>query len=117
MGIDEMKSGIALFVGMVGAVGSACAQESSVARLTEDVVNAAASITPADYLRKIGVIAHDSMGGRDTPSPGLEMTAAWIAGEFERLGLTPGGDDDSYLQRYTIQTVRPDIVASSAELS
>ena len=57
------------------------------------------------------------MGGRDTPSPGLEMTAAWIASEFQRLGLTPGGDAGNYIQRYAIQTVGPDIVASSAEVS
>ena len=116
----SMKSGIALCVGIVVWAGSACAQdaqESNIAPLTDDALRAAASITPADYLRKIGVIAHDSMGGRDTPSPGLEMTAAWIAGEFERLGLTPGGDDGSYIQRYAIQTIRADLVASSAEAS
>ena len=110
----SMKSGIVLFVGIVMWAGSACAQdaqESNVAPPTDDALRAAASITPADYLRKIGVIAHDSMGGRDTPSPGLEMTAAWIAGEFERLGLTPGGDDGSYIQRYAIQTIRGDLVA------
>ena len=112
-----MTSGIVLFVGIVMAATAACAQESGVAALTDDVLSAAASITPADYLRKIGVIAHDSMGGRDTPSMGLEMTAEWIAGEFERLGLTPGGDDGSYIQRYAIRTVRADLVASSAEAS
>ncbi len=112
-----MKPGIALFVGLTVTVASACAQESGVRPLAGDVLAAAASITPADYLEKIGVIAHDSMGGRDTPSPGLEMTAAWIATEFERLALTPGGDEGGYLQRYAIETIRPDLVASSAEVS
>jgi len=121
-----MKTGIVLLVGIALTAASACAQESGVtpptegpalAPLTEDVLNAASSITPADYLRKISIIAHDSMGGRDTPSPGLEMTAAWIASEFARLGLTPGGDDGSYIQRYAIQTVGADLVASSAEVS
>ena len=102
---------------MVTAAGSACAQERNGGRLEPlgpGVVDAAASIDPDDYLRKLGVIAHDSMGGRDTPSPGLEMTAAWIASEFERVGLVPAGDDGSYVQRYTIETVRPDLAASSA---
>jgi len=40
------------------------------------------------------------MLGRDTPSEGLDMTAAWIAAEFERYGLQPGGDDGTYLQRW-----------------
>ena len=36
---------------------------------------AAASITAADVARRIGIIADDSMLGRDTPSRGLELTA------------------------------------------
>ena len=102
------------------ASGSACAQEQDGGRiepLGEGVAAAAASIDPGDYLRKLGVIAHDSMGGRDTPSPGLEMTAAWIASEFERMGLVPAGDDGSYVQRYLIETVAPDLVASSAKVN
>ena len=39
---------------------------------------------------RIGIIAHDSMGGRNTPSPGLTRTAEYIAREFKRLGLKPG---------------------------
>ena len=80
--------------------------------LGEGVLAAAASIEPDGYLRKLGVIAHDSMRGRDTPSPGLEMTAAWIAAEFERLGLIPGGDDGSHVQRYPVLDTRtaPNVV-------
>jgi len=59
-----------------------------------------AAIDPADYLHRVRIIAHDSMQGRATPSPGLEATAAYIASEFERLGLRPGGDDGDYLQWY-----------------
>ncbi len=111
---------MAVLLCVVTAAGSACAQEQSAVRLQplgEGVAAAAASIDPDDYMRKLGVIAHDSMFGRDTPSPGLEMTAAWIAGEFERIGLIPGGDDGSYEQRYAIETVRPDMVASSARVN
>ncbi len=102
------------------ASGSACAQEQDTGPLQplgEGVVAAAASIDAADYLRKLWVIAHDSMGGRDTPSPGLEMTAAWIATEFERVGLTPAGDDGSYVQRYSIETVQSDLVASTVTVN
>lgn len=61
---------------------------------------AAASITPEDYRAKLQVIADDSMMGRDTPSEGLEMTAAWIADRFSEYGLEPAGPDGSYLQRW-----------------
>src|SRR5690606_8897827 len=71
----------------------------------EAVERAAATITVQDVQDRIGVMAHDSMRGRNTPSPELEQTARWIASEFERFGLRPGGDDGSFLQRYAIRRV------------
>lgn len=60
------------------------------------------SITERDVRHRVGIIADDSMGGRDTPSPGLEMTARYIAGEFQRFGLTPAGGSGSFIQRYPL---------------
>jgi hypothetical protein len=62
----------------------------------------AASITATEIQERIGILAHDSMGGRDTPSPGLEMAAAWAAREFAGMGLEPGGDGGDYIQRYEL---------------
>ncbi|HET9276165.1 MAG TPA: M20/M25/M40 family metallo-hydrolase [Gemmatimonadales bacterium] len=67
---------------------------------------AAETITEADVARRIGVIAHDSMGGRATGSPGLLKTARWVAGEFRRFGLKPGGDSGTFLQTYHISRKR-----------
>ena len=60
------------------------------------------TITAPDMQRRIEIIADDSMGGRDTPSRGLDATARYIAGEFRKLGLTPGGDSGGFIQRYPI---------------
>jgi hypothetical protein len=62
---------------------------------------AVASITAEEMADRIGILAHDSMGGRDTPSSGLEMAATWAAAEFERMRLEPGGDDGGFIQRYS----------------
>jgi len=70
------------------------------------VGRAVQSITPEDIRRRIAVIADDSMRGRDTPSPELEQTAAYIAAEFRRFGLQPGGDDGTFLQRYALDRVQ-----------
>ena len=43
--------------------------------LTAEVRAGLETITPADVKRRIEIIANDSMGGRDTPSRGLEATA------------------------------------------
>ena len=73
---------------------------------------AAASITEADVWRRIHVIADDSMMGRDTPSPGLEMTARYVADEFRRFGLKPGGEHGTFFQRYEIVRWKLDPAAS-----
>src|SRR5512134_3351816 len=73
-----------------------------------DLDRAAATITEADYLRRVGIIAHDSMQGRDTPSPGLDKTAAWIASEFQRFGLRGGASDGSFIQRYPLRSIMVD---------
>jgi hypothetical protein len=76
------------------------------AQTPASVQRAVQSITPDDVRRRIAIIADDSMRGRDTPSPELDETAAYIAGEFRRLGLKPGGDSGTFLQRYPIDRVQ-----------
>ncbi len=67
-----------------------------------------ASITADEVRRRIGVIADDSMLGRATPSPQLDQVAAYVAGEFRRFGLKPGGDSGTYVQRYPLEVQRFD---------
>ncbi len=81
------------------------------------ISKAAGSITEEDFYNRVSVIAHDSMMGRDTPSPGLDKTARWVAEEFRRFGLEPAGDHGSFLQEYTIQQVVPDLENSVIRVS
>jgi Peptidase family M28 len=72
-------------------------------------VKAGADVITQSLVRKhVYVIADDSMLGRDTPSRGLEMTAQYVADNFNRVGLKPGGDPGRYLQRYQISKRKPD---------
>jgi len=77
-----------------------------------DLDAAARTITEADYIRRVGIIADDSMMGRDTPSRGLDMTAAYVASEFQRMGLRPGLPDGSFVQRYPLRSIALDTAAS-----
>ena len=72
------------------------------AQTPTSVERAASSVRADDIRRRIGLLADDSMRGRSTPSPELEKAASWIAAEFRRFGLRPGGDSGTYLQRYPI---------------
>ena len=61
---------------------------------------AAASITADEIRGHIEFLASDDLGGRDTPSPGLEAAAEYLAAEFERAGLDPAGDGGTFFQRF-----------------
>ena len=85
------------------------------AQSAKELKKAAAFITPKAVLERISVIADDSMGGRNTPSAGLEKTAQWLADNYQQWGLLPAGDNGTYFQRYTMIRRRPDADASFLE--
>ncbi|PYO70462.1 MAG: hypothetical protein DMD71_02040 [Gemmatimonadetes bacterium] len=73
------------------------------AQTPASVQRAVNSVTPQDVVRRIAIIADDSMLGRATPSPQLEQVAQYIAAEFQRFGLRPGGERGTYFQRYSVE--------------
>ena len=80
------------------------------------------TITPQDIMRRVGIIADDSMLGRDTPSRGLELTAQYVASEFKRAGLRPAGENGTFMQRFrltrwVIDTGRSVVTLSAAGAS
>jgi hypothetical protein len=82
------------------------------AQMAPPLSRAAASITARDVAHRIGIIADDSMLGRDTPSRGLDLTAQYVAHQFRAFGLRPGGDGKGWLQRYRIAHHRLDLQQS-----
>ena len=70
------------------------------AQTTHAPSKAVRSITAADVASRIGIIADDSMMGRDTPSRGLELTSEYVADQFRSFGLKTS------IQRYTIERRR-----------
>jgi hypothetical protein len=86
---------------VVVALAPAASVTAPLAAQATKLKKAAATITAADVNRHIRVIADDSMMGRDTPSPGLEKTAQYVADQFKKLGLKPV-EDTGWIQRYWI---------------
>jgi len=76
---------------------------------------AASLIGAGDVRAHVAFLASDELAGRDTPSPGLEAAAEYIARRFEALGLQPGGDAGGWLQRYPYVSMSFD--AARSELS
>ncbi len=78
------------------------AAPAAVAQTSAPLHRAVATITAEDVARRVGIIADDSMLGRDTPSRGLDLTAQYVANQFRQFGLKPGGDQGTWFQRYSI---------------
>jgi hypothetical protein len=93
------------FVLAVVTLGATTSVLSAQARPTY-VEDASESITEADLRARIGTLAHDSMRGRDTPSPELERTARYVEEKFRAFGLQPGAGS-GFVQRYPITVIRP----------
>lgn len=70
----------------------------------DPLARAVATITEADYAARVGVLAHDSMEGRATPSAGLDRAVRYIAGEFGRIGLEGGAPEGGFVQTYPLPT-------------
>ena len=66
------------------------------------------AITAADLRQRLFLIADDSTLGRETGSEGAFKTSAYIAAEFQRLGLEPAGDHGTYFQAVPFWDVRVD---------
>ncbi|MCK5573834.1 MAG: hypothetical protein KAJ12_13780, partial [Bacteroidetes bacterium] len=64
-------------------------------------------ITAEDIREHIKYLASDELEGRWAGTAGNEKAAAYIAERLEELGVSPAGDDGSFLQRFEfVSTVR-----------
>ncbi len=60
-------------------------------------------ISAEDLRLRIGLLAHDSMRGRETGTREKELAGDYLAAEAERLGLVPGGDNGTFFQAVPLE--------------
>ncbi len=65
---------------------------------TEPPRAAVESITAADILKHVKVLASDEYEGRAPGSKGEELSVEYISGQYKALGLKPGNPDGTYIQ-------------------
>lgn len=76
---------------------------ATAALLTQPVL---AATSAERWMGHVKVLADDNMEGRLTGTPGYDRAAAYVAGEFQKLGLKPAGTDGYYQPvQLTEQTV------------
>lgn len=78
---------------VVLAVALLAASEPAPFVLTPDIESALKQVTPNALRGDLSFLASDLLAGRDTPSPGLDIAAEFIASQFRKAGLEPAGDD------------------------
>ncbi len=70
---------------------------------TNEIPTAAPEASSAEELtRHVRTLAADEMTGRGVDTPGIVLARDYIAGEFKRYGLAPGGDNGTYFQRFDV---------------
>jgi hypothetical protein len=59
---------------------------------------------PDAYMRHVKFLASDELQGRGNGTPELNKAADYIQAEFMSYGLTPGGEDGTFFQRFQLTT-------------
>lgn len=81
----------------------ACDATSNASTKSVDETKAMAGIAAKPNVENIkahmNFLAHDLLEGRDTGSRGHEIASLYIANEFQKYGLVPAGDNDTFMQR------------------
>lgn len=75
---------------------------------TAELIEYRTVIQPELLKRQLEIIAHDSLGGRGSATPGIRKAADFLAGYYRELGFTPVGGDDSYFQPFDLTTAKMD---------
>jgi hypothetical protein len=71
----------------------------------------------ADAVRAhVEFLASDALLGRQTPSPGVDMAAGYVAQQLERAGLRGAGDGGGFVQRFPFPLVAADSERSQLAL-
>ena len=83
-------------------------------KITPQERQMAEMITAAQLKDYLYFVASDEMGGRNTPSDGLNLTAKFIATMLSRWGVKPAGDDGTYFQK--IELTRKKIVPENSSV-
>ena len=76
----------------------------------------AENITAAQLKDYLYYVASDEMGGRDTPSNGLDLTAKFIGTLLARWNFKPAGDNGTFYQKIALRRDSVDAATTSIEI-
>ncbi len=65
-----------------------------------DFAATSAEIREEDMKSQVTYLASDALGGRLTGTEGEKLATSYVADVFQKIGLMPAGDDDSYFDSF-----------------
>jgi Peptidase family M28 len=86
-------------------------------RVPEPAQRAAERVTAAGLSRDLDFLSSDALKGRNTPSPGFDQAAEYIAGRLKQAKLEPAGDDGTFFQYYTMRESEVDTAKAAIEIA
>ncbi len=95
---------------------NALAQRGQQQVLPTAVRKSAETIEKEKLAAHLAVLTADGLGGRLTPSPGLDSAVAYVTSRVLALKLQPAGDSGTFLQRHSIQRRMIDTAATFIEV-
>lgn len=91
-----------LFLGAASCSRSARRHDITQTTPHEAPIPSVPAISGDELLRHITILADDQLEGRGTGSEGIDLAAGYLAAEFAAAGVKPGGDGNSYFQKFEI---------------
>src|SRR5215475_5261250 len=93
--------------------------KKSAGGLTANEQKAASQLRSQTIREVTTILASKEMEGRGTAQPGAERAAKYIADRFDKLGLKPGGDANTYLQtiKFIVERVSPESSFKASDAS
>ena len=85
-------------------------------KISPDERKMAEAITAEQISNYLYFVASDAMGGRDTPSYGLDVTAEFLKMNLQRWGFKGAGDNGSFFQKIALRRDAIDPAATSVKI-
>lgn len=110
-----MRKALAFSLAVAAFTAVSSAQQPSL--IPAHVRAAADRISAAQIAKDLEFLASDKLAGRNTPSPGFDAAAEYIADRLTRAGLKPAGDTGTFFQHYTMRETTADTAKSFIEIA